>query len=42
MTEPDRERRPRGRSSREAVTTEKIELPRDEAAPASPEPVPVE
>jgi hypothetical protein len=42
MTEPGRERRPRGRSSREAVTTEKIELPRDEAAPANAEPAPAE
>ena len=38
MTEPDRERRSRGRSTREAVTTEQVELPRDEAAPAASEP----
>jgi hypothetical protein len=42
MTEPDRERRPRSRSSREAVTTEKIELPRGEAAPGNAEPAPAE
>jgi hypothetical protein len=42
MTEPNRERRSRGRSSREAVTTEQIELPRDDAAPQSTEPAPTE
>jgi hypothetical protein len=33
MTDPDRNRRARGRSSREAVTTEPIELPKPEPAP---------
>jgi hypothetical protein len=34
MTEESRERRPRRRSVREAVTTEQVELPPTEAAPA--------
>jgi len=34
MTEENREKRRRGRSTREAVTTEQVELPRAEAAPA--------
>jgi hypothetical protein len=36
MTEPDRTR-PRRRSAREAVTTEQVELPREQAAPAADE-----
>jgi hypothetical protein len=38
MTEPNRERSSRGRSKREAVTTEQIELPPRAAAPATSEP----
>jgi hypothetical protein len=38
MTEENREKRRRGRSSREAVTTEQVELPRAEAAPADAAP----
>jgi hypothetical protein len=34
MTEENREKRRRGRSTREAVTTEQVELPQAEAAPA--------
>jgi len=42
MTEENREKRRRGRSSREAVTTEQVELPRAEAAPADAETAPTE
>jgi hypothetical protein len=36
ITEENRERRPRRRSVREAVTTEQVELPPAEAAPEAP------
>jgi hypothetical protein len=36
MTEENRERRPRRRSTREAVTTEEVEVPRAETPPAEP------
>jgi hypothetical protein len=42
MTEENRERRRRGRSSREAVTSAQVELPRAEAAPAGAETAPAE
>ena len=42
MTEENRDKRRRGRSSREAVTTEQVELPRTPDAPADAEPAPVE
>jgi hypothetical protein len=42
MTEENREKRRRGRSSREAVTTEQVELPRPEAAPADADIAPAE
>lgn len=42
MTAPDRERRSRRRSAREAVTTEQVELPPDAAAPAPAEATPTE
>ena len=42
MTEENREKRRRGRSRREAVTSEEVELPRTEAAPANAAPVPAE
>jgi hypothetical protein len=38
VTEENRERRPRRRSLREAVTTEQVELPPAEAAPAPADP----
>ena len=38
MTEPDRQRRSRGRSSREAVTSEQVELPRPDSAATEREP----
>jgi hypothetical protein len=42
MTEENREMRRRGRSSREAVTTREVELPRREDVPAAAEAAPVE
>jgi hypothetical protein len=42
MTEQDPERRRRGRSSREAVTTEQVEVPQAETAPAAGETPPAE
>jgi hypothetical protein len=42
MTETNPERRRRGRSSREAVTTEQVELPRAETAPAATGTAPTE
>ena len=42
MTEENRADRRRGRSSREAVTTEQVELPRAEAAPADAQAAPAE
>jgi hypothetical protein len=42
MTEDKRDRRPRGRSKREAVTTEQIELPSTEQPRETSEPPPAE
>lgn len=42
MTEEIRDRRRRGRSSREAVTTEQVDLPRTEAVPAEAGAAPAE
>lgn len=42
MTASKRERASRGRSSREAVTTEQIELPRNEPPPTDAGPTPVD
>jgi hypothetical protein len=42
MTDENRTRRPRGRSSREAVTSEQVELPPAEAPAVASEPAPSE